>query len=291
VSEQLIHSSEGMLELPAIGDIAKHYGMNAAAFAYTFRSVAMPHPHTEPEFVSCILVAREHGLNPLTREIYFMRTKNGTIQAIISVDGWVKKCNEHPKFDGMEFHDDHDDNGALIATTCTIYRGDRKHPIATTEYLDECARNGGPVWRSAPRRMLRHRALTQAARYAFGFAGLMDRDEFDQWQAMKDVTPRPTRGERISAVLEPPNPDDEELIPPTDAVPVVDAATPDDAPLAPDQEAMALESLAAALAAAPVEERAEVAEGYASVLDRMSDAGRRAAEKLIDRAASAAAAK
>jgi len=37
--------------------------------------------------------------------------------------------------------------------------------------------------------MLRNRTICQGARVAFGFAGIMDRDEFDQWQAMKDVTP------------------------------------------------------------------------------------------------------
>jgi hypothetical protein len=40
-----------------------------------------------------------------------------------------------------------------------------------------------------PSRMLRHRALMQATRYAVGFAGVMDQDEFDRWQDMRDVTP------------------------------------------------------------------------------------------------------
>ena len=42
--------------------------------------------------------------------------------------------------------------------------------------MDECARNTDP-WKSHPRRMLRHKATIQAARIAFGFAGIYDEDE------------------------------------------------------------------------------------------------------------------
>ncbi len=37
--------------------------------------------------------------------------------------------------------------------------------------------------------MLRHRALIQCARLAFGFAGIMDPDEYQTWQETVDVTP------------------------------------------------------------------------------------------------------
>jgi len=174
---------DAVITLPAIQKLAEQYDLSAAHFAFTFRTVAMPQPHTDQEFVSCCLVAREHGLNPLTKEIYFMKTKGGAIQPIVSVDGWVRKCNEHPQFDGLEFEDINDDKGKPIAVTCTIYRKDRTKPTRVTEYLEECG--GGAVWKTHPRRMLRHRALTQAARYCFGFAGVMDRDEFDQWEAQK----------------------------------------------------------------------------------------------------------
>ena len=179
----------GVVALPAIISLAKVYDLDAAAFVYTFKAVAMPHPHSDPEFVSCCLVAQSHGLNPLTKEIYFMKTKAGGIQPIVSVDGWIKKCNEHPQFDGMEFEDIFSD-GKISAVRCTIHRKDRTRPTAVTEYMAECAGSTGP-WKSHPSRMLRHRALMQCARIAFGFAGIMDRDEFDQWSA-RDVTPDAT---------------------------------------------------------------------------------------------------
>lgn len=182
-----------LAKLPAIAKLAEVFDLDAQAFIYTFRTVAMPQPHTDAEFVSCCLVAREHGLNPLTKEIYFMRTKAGQIQPIVAVDGWIKKCNEHPQYDGMEIIDTNDDKGNPISATISIFRKDRTRPTKITEYFDECSKAGGPVWKTSPHRMMRNRVICQGARIAFGFAGIMERDEFDQWQSsMKDVTPATT---------------------------------------------------------------------------------------------------
>jgi phage recombination protein Bet len=187
-----------IVEFKAVTDLAAQYGLDASAFITTVRAVAMPKDHTDQELVSCLLVAHEHGLNPLTKEIFFMRTRAG-IQPIVSVDGWMRKCNEHPQFDGVEFEDVKDDN-KIIAMTCKMFRKDRKHPIAVTEYLDECLAGGGAVWKTHPKRMLRNRSYCQAARMAFGFAGIMEPDEFNQWQANPDlqdpidITPPDPRG-------------------------------------------------------------------------------------------------
>lgn len=189
-------------DLPVIQDMAQRYGLDAGAFVFTFKAVAMPQPHTDPEFVSCCMVAYQHQLNPLTKEIYFMRTKAGPIQAIVSVDGWIKKCNEHPQYDGMEIIDNKDANGAIESMTISIYRKDRSRPTKITEYMDECKAAGGPVWQKSPKRMLRNRTICQGGRVAFGFAGLMDRDEFDQWQATKDITPKPAAIVPVSAVFD-----------------------------------------------------------------------------------------
>lgn len=184
------------MSLPAIIDeAAKTYGMSGNDFVYTLKTTAViPKEAKDAEVVSCIMVAHEHGLNPLTREIYFMKTKAGGIQPIVSVDGWIKKCNEHPKFDGMEFTDTLDDAGKLVSITCTIYRKDRSHATSATEYMAECRRKSDKQtpWDSHPSRMLRHKALIQCARIAFGFAGIMEPDEFAQWQeGIKDITPKP----------------------------------------------------------------------------------------------------
>lgn len=172
-----------IVKFEAVTDLASHYGMGPEALIHTMQAVAMPKPHSDEELMSCLLVAREHGLNPLTKEIYFMRSRGGPIQPIVSVDGWMRKCNEHPQFDGVEFEPEKDDKGEVIALTCRMYRKDRNRPVVVTEYLAECKAAGGPVWKTNPMRMLRNRTYCQAARMAFGFAGIMEPDEYRQWQA------------------------------------------------------------------------------------------------------------
>ncbi len=44
-------------------------------------------------------------------------------------------------------------------------------PVVVREYMDECWKGTEP-WRSHPRRMLRHKALAQCVRLAFGMSGV-----------------------------------------------------------------------------------------------------------------------
>ncbi|HEV2674103.1 MAG TPA: RecT family recombinase [Aliidongia sp.] len=169
--------------------MATRYGMEPQAFEATVRATCMPagnnqQPPTREEFAAFLLVANEHDLNPLTKEIFAYPKRGGGIQPIVSVDGWIKKVNQHPQFDGMEFREDLDDQKKLFSCTCTIWRKDRSRPTIVTEYLSECVRQTEP-WKMA-NRMLRHKALIQCARVAFGFAGIMDPDEAEK---IIDISP------------------------------------------------------------------------------------------------------
>jgi hypothetical protein len=118
-----------------------------------------------------LIVAQQHGLNPWTKEIYAFPDRQNGIVPVVGVDGWARIINTHPQFDGMDFQQDEE------SCTCVIYRKDRSHPIKVTEWMAECRRpNVGP-WQSHPRRMLRHKAMIQCARLAFGFGGIYDEDE------------------------------------------------------------------------------------------------------------------
>lgn len=172
--------------LHAVANIAGTDDINA--FSNVLARTIMPNANVQPEQITAFLmVAKEYKLNPITKEIYAFPSKGG-VQPIVSIDGWLKIINSHPDFDGMEFVD-RVDNGALIAVTCRIYRKDRQHPVEVTEYMSECKRNTDP-WKQWPARMLRHKATIQAARYAFGFSGIVDPDE----------------AERIVSVQQPPKP-------------------------------------------------------------------------------------
>ena len=165
-------------------DMAGRYGMEPQAFEATLRQTVVPQNTSREQFAAFLLVAKEYNLNPITKEIYAFPTKAGGIQPIVGIDGWLKIINSHPEFDGMEFEDRVDDEGNITAITCNIYRKDRGRPVSVTEYLSECSRNTEP-WKKWPARMLRHKAATQAARYAFGLTGIVDEDEA---QRIIDVT-------------------------------------------------------------------------------------------------------
>jgi phage recombination protein Bet len=122
--------------------------------------------------VALLIVADQYGLNPFTKEIYAFPAKGGGIVPVVGIDGWLRIINENPQFDGMETITDQDEESC----TCIIYRKDRSHPIEITEYLSECKRNTDP-WNVSPKRMLRHKAIIQCARIAFGYSGVHDEDE------------------------------------------------------------------------------------------------------------------
>lgn len=129
---------------------------------------------SDEELLALVVVANTYGLNPLLKELYAFPAKGGGIVPVVSIDGWVSMVNGHPAMDGMQF-EEHSEDGKLVAITCRIWRKDRSRPIEVTEHLAECKRNTEP-WKME-HRMLRHKALTQCARYAFGFSGIVDEDE------------------------------------------------------------------------------------------------------------------
>lgn len=136
----------------------------------TLKATAFKGQVNDAQMTALLIVANQYGLNPWTKEIYAFPDRNNGIVPIVGVDGWARILNSRKEFDGMEFEQDDE------SCTCKIYRKDRKHPTVITEYMSECKRDAGP-WKSHPKRMLRHKAMIQCARMAFGFGGIFDEDE------------------------------------------------------------------------------------------------------------------
>ncbi len=131
---------------------------------------------TDEQMMALIIVADQYGLNPFTKELFAFPDKGGIVP-VVSVDGWSRIINDHPEFDGVEFNDGpEDENGVPSWIECVIYRKDRQHPTKIRERFREVKRGTQP-WQSHPSRMLRHKALIQCARVAFGFSGIYDEDE------------------------------------------------------------------------------------------------------------------
>jgi phage recombination protein Bet len=156
----------------------------------TLKATAFKGQVTDQQMMALLIVANQYGLNPWTKEIYAFPDKNNGIVPVVGVDGWSRIINSHAQFDGIDFEQDE------ASCTCTIHRKDRGHPIRVTEYMVECKRPVGP-WQSHPYRMLRHKALIQCARLAFGFVGIFDQDEAEriiEVQATEVPRHSPTRG-------------------------------------------------------------------------------------------------
>jgi phage recombination protein Bet len=173
-----------------VARIASKYGVDADKMLETMKATCFRQRGekqvTNEQMMALLVVAEQYGLNPFTKEIYAFASDGG-ITPIIGVDGWLRLINERPEFESMElrYAEDGDDNPWI---ECTIHRKDRSLPISVREYMDECARDTGP-WKSHPRRMLRHKAIIQCARVAFGFAGVYDPDEGERVANAIDVTP------------------------------------------------------------------------------------------------------
>lgn len=162
-----------------IAEMAGRYGIEPEKFAATVKATCLPANVSVEEFAAFLMVAKEYDLNPILKEIYAFSKKGGGIQPIVSIDGWMNLINSHPAMDGIEFSDNADKAGKLVSITCSIYRKDRARPVTVTEYMAECHRSTEP-WQKWPARMLRHKAVIQCARYAFGFAGIIDQDEAER---------------------------------------------------------------------------------------------------------------
>lgn len=155
-------------QIQALAKTLNMQGVDEQHLKHTLTNTVFKGANDE-QLVTLMIVANQYKLNPFTKEIYAFPSKGG-ITPIVSVDGWARIINDNPLTDGIQFEQDAD------SCTCKIYRKDRTHPTIVTEYLDECKGTSDP-WKKYPKRMLRHKALIQCARVAFGFSGIYDEDE------------------------------------------------------------------------------------------------------------------
>ena len=169
-----------------LAKFASKYEVQPARMLTTLKATAFRQGRDAPEvsdeqMIALLIVADQYGLNPFTKEIYAFPDKHKGIVPVVGVDGWSRIMNENPQFDGVEFEfgPPVEKTGGVEWVECSIYRKDRNRPTVVREFLRECKRSTDP-WSSHPTRMLRHKALIQCARVAFGFAGIYDQDEAEQ---------------------------------------------------------------------------------------------------------------
>ena len=209
-----------------LAKIAGRYSVEPSKLLDTLKATAFKGDVSNEQMLALLVVADQYGLNPFTRELYAFPDKGGIVP-VVGVDGWARIINEHPQFDGIEFETDEQQT----ATTCTIYRKDRTHPVRVTEYMRECKRSTQP-WNSHPQRMLRHKAMIQCARLAFGFAGIYDPDEAERLRDMGaavEVQPSTPSVDRVRALIDTKAPQQDAKVAPAATSPTEQGLTPEQA--------------------------------------------------------------
>ncbi len=138
-------------------------------------------PPTPEEMMTLLVICDQYKLNPFTRQVYAF-AKGGKVVPIVSIDGWLAIINRQPDYDGLSvrFSEKEIDIGGVKIPEyceCSIRRKGMSQSITIPEYARECFVHKSVVWAQFPRRMLRHKAIIQCARVAFGLSGIYDEDE------------------------------------------------------------------------------------------------------------------
>ncbi len=163
----------------------------------TLRKTVFRDARSNEEFLALCFIAKEYQLNPLLKEIYAFPAKGGGVVPLVGVDGYISMMHRQPDYDGLEFRYSEETapvgnaKAAPVWVEAVVYKKSCQRPTVVREYMDECFRATEP-WKTHPRRMLRHKALCQAVRLAFGFSGVYaDADEAEPVAVQAHVQEEP----------------------------------------------------------------------------------------------------
>ena len=153
---------------------------------------------TDNELQLFLHQCKRTGLDPLTRQIYFMK-RGGKVTIQTSIDGFrviAERSGDYAGQDEPVFEDVLDGEGKKKDKKCRVtvyrFRGDTRYPAAVgVAYWSEyCPQQGQDfMWKKMPHTMLAKVAEALALRKAYpqDLSGLYTNDEMNQ----ADVTPAP----------------------------------------------------------------------------------------------------
>ena len=158
---------------------------------------------SDQELVMFMNLCKFQKLNPFLNEAYLIKFGSQPAQIIVSKEAFMKRAENHPKYEGFEagiIVERNDDlvevegavklsNDKLIGGWAKIYRSDRKKPITTRISLDEFSK-GQATWKAMPLNMIRKSAIVNAQREAFPetLGALYTEDDAQTQTEPKDVT-------------------------------------------------------------------------------------------------------
>ncbi len=140
------------------------------------------------EFKLFLYTAKARGLDPLLRQLYFIKRKQkrgdrwvdvGTTQT--SIDGFRLIANRTQKLKGIERGIKHDHENGKLYAWARVWRKDWDYPVYEEVSLEEY-KGESPLWHRMPEQMLKKCAEVAALRMAFpeDLSGLYAHEEMDQ---------------------------------------------------------------------------------------------------------------
>jgi len=155
---------------------------------------------TDEEFMLFLEICRAYNLNPLLREIWFVKFKGREPSIFTSRDGYLKIAHMSGKLDGIESRVIEDSNGKPYKAVCTVWRKDMSHPFTSEVKFSEYFNPNSEAWRKYPSAMLIKVAEVFALRRAFAISGLVTREEY---ASMVGVHAEPVKDSQTMSVSVP----------------------------------------------------------------------------------------
>ena len=160
-------------------------------------------------------LCKAQNLNPLIKEVYFIKYGSNPAAVVINVDTFVSRANEYPDYDGYtagwivgteaDPKDSHVPFGKLLGAFCKVGRKGKSHDVVATVRLDAFD-TGKSRWKIDPWGMIQKCAVAAAHRKAYpkAFTGIYEWSEMDQARdgTAKDVTPRKPASKKKSSSVD-----------------------------------------------------------------------------------------
>lgn len=147
---------------------------------------------TDDELALFLYIAQKYDLDPLVREIWFIKPKpkpdrNDNPPSIFTGrDGFLKIAHRSGVFDGMESYTIDDQHGNPIKAICKVYRKDMSRPFVAEAKFNEYYNPNNPSWRYKSAMIIKV-AEVAALRRAFNISGLVAQEEIDTTSTPQDT--------------------------------------------------------------------------------------------------------
>lgn len=158
---------------------------------------------SDQELVMFMNLCKFQKLNPFLNEAYLIKFGSSPAQIITSKEAFMKRAENHPKYEGFEAGIIVERDGELVEIEgavmlsadiliggwAKIHRSDRKSPVTSRISLKEFGK-GQATWKDMPMNMIRKSAIVNAQREAFPevLGALYTEDDALTQTEPKDVT-------------------------------------------------------------------------------------------------------